>query len=253
MSEMSRNPIPRRVPPKPAAAGTVPPRPAPAAPPAAVPAPTPAPAPAARPAPLPRPAGGGGDVIVARAATYYRMTRYIMVVLLFVMAGWFGYDGYKGWPAENKRIAAMSQDLEKAKRTGDKTEIDRLTKEGTALKTPHSDTDIFIQKALAFGLPLLGLALLAWTLYNSRGEYRLANGTLSAPGHPPIQLDDIEEIDNKLWERKGIALVVYKTGGIASRHVRLDDFIYQRDPIDEIHDRLQAHLGGDAAPPTAAA
>src|SRR5947209_1590167 len=47
--------------------------------------------------------------VVARGATYYRTTRYIMVVLLLAMGGWFGYDGFKGWPAENERINEVSK------------------------------------------------------------------------------------------------------------------------------------------------
>ena len=59
-----------------------------------------------------------------------------------------------------------------------------------AMSKEHSPNDIRLQKVLAYALPPLGIALLAWALYNSRGAYRLSAGTLSVPGHPPIALDD---------------------------------------------------------------
>ena len=46
-----------------------------------------------------------GD-IVARPGRYYRNARFLMAVLLLGMAGWFAYDGWVNWPAENAKVAS---------------------------------------------------------------------------------------------------------------------------------------------------
>ncbi len=245
---MSRNPIPPRVPPK----GAIPAKP-PA--PRAVPLPRPIAAPAlpvvADPSPTetssvpPQPIGAKSEV-VARAASYYRTTRYIMALLLLGMGGWFGYDGFKGWPAENVTIVDLNRQLDAAKLIHDSETADKINLNPVTHKALHSDTDLLIQKALAFALPLGSLLMLCWALYNSRGEYRLTGTTLSVPGHRAVQFADIAALDKQLWDRKGIAYVTYK-GTSGSGRVRLDDFIYEREPTDEIYERIAAYLAGERA------
>ena len=95
-------------------------------------------------------------------------------------------------------------------------------------------------------MPSLGLALLIWTLYRSRGEYRLSGHTLYVPGHPPIPLESIVKMDKTLWDKKGIAWIEYalpSSDGPAdptgSRTLKLDDFVYDRDPTDAIVERIE--------------
>src|SRR5438105_10189665 len=78
-----------------------------------------------------------GDV-VARGATYYRLMRYIMVLVLIGAAGWFAYDGYKGWPAENATIAELNRELNTTK---DPARIDELKRNDLIRKPPHTSTD----------------------------------------------------------------------------------------------------------------
>jgi hypothetical protein len=80
--------------------------------------------------------------------------------------------------------------------------------------------------------------LLAWSIHKSRGVYRLAGQTLSVPGHPDIQLDDITRIDKQKWDRKGIVYLYYTTQAGQSGVIVLDDFIYDRPPTDEIYSRI---------------
>ena len=49
--------------------------------------------------------------IVARYGSYYRNTRFILAAILFVMAGWFAYDGWVRYPADNERFAALGQQI----------------------------------------------------------------------------------------------------------------------------------------------
>ena len=170
-----------------------------------------------------------GGAIVARAAKYYRMTRYIMVVVLIGAGGWFCYDGFVNWPAQNERFIA-----------------DPANKYKPGDKIPHQPRDVWLNKAIGLSCPPLAILLLAWALYNSRGEITLDGNTLYVPGHPPVPLDAIRELNDRQWDKKGIAYVSYATPA-KSGVIKLDDFVYDRPPIDAIHDRIVAHLSPPAA------
>jgi len=152
--------------------------------------------------------------IVARAGTYYRNTRYIIAAVVFFMGLWFIRDGYFQWPKENQEVRAAGKTI-----------------------VPHSDSDIRLQRILGIVLPPLGVLLLARWLHISRGEYRLAGQTLYVPGHPPVPFEMITTIDKRQWDRKGIAYVDYEVNGKHGR-LKLDDFIYEREPTDQIYDGI---------------
>lgn len=157
--------------------------------------------------------------IVAKAGRYYRNTRYIMTLVLIGAGLWFGYDGWIGYPKENEKARAL----------------------GGVEKLPYNEASINLQKILALSLPPVGVALLIWTLYNSRGAYRYRNDILSVPGHPDVPLDAIREIDKTKWDRKGIAYLEYEVPAAKGR-LRLDDFIYERQPTDDILARIEERL-----------
>jgi hypothetical protein len=149
---------------------------------------------------------------------------------------------------ENTAILALTSKLEAANKAGDKEAAIEIRKNKLVLQPLHSDTDILWQKRLAYGLPVLSACMLAWFLYNSRGEYRLSGNVLSVPGHPPVALEDILEVDKHLWDRKGIAYIICKTNAGKIR-LRLDDFVYDRDPTDVIYARILTFMGVDPTPP----
>jgi hypothetical protein len=158
------------------------------------------------------------DAIVAGPGRYYRNMRYLFVAGMLFLAAWFGYDGWVRYP----RDAAQH-------RLNPKTGV------------PHSDTDIRLQRALAAVLPPAAVLFLAWTLYNTRGTYRLRGDVLSVPGHPNVPLDAVRAIDKSKWDRKGIAYVEYDVNGRQGR-LRLDDFLYERAPTDRIVEQIEARL-----------
>jgi hypothetical protein len=180
-----------------------------------------------------------GNIIIAQGSGEYRVKRYIMVAVIIGMGLWFGYDGFKRWPAQNARIDQIEQEQRSPDLTPEQREA--LAKERKGLPgTKHSDTDLLWQKILFFTLPPLGLAYLVWTLYNSRGRYRLEGTHLSVPGHPTIELDQITKIDKQLWDRKGIAYIDYDANGRTGT-LRLDDFVYQAKPTRDIFKRVEEH------------
>jgi hypothetical protein len=173
-----------------------------------------------------------GDV-VARASMEYRVKRYLMVALLVGWGVWSLYDGYVRYPTENEQALRNTPGLE---------------------KKPHTTTDIMLNRWIGYVLPPVGLALLAFAQYNSRGRYELRGQVLNVPGHPPVPLDAIRAIDKTDWDRKGIAYLDYELANGTKGRLRLDDFIYERQPTDDIFKRIEDYTGtGDEAPPARAA
>ena len=174
--------------------------------------------------------------IIARAGRYYRNMRYLVVIGLFVFAGFFAYDGFKRYPEMNQKIAEVNRAYDASTTDEDRAKLGQLQHQ---LGAPHTDTDIQLQKALAFVLPIAAIGYLIFVLYRSRGEIRLENDTLYVPGVAPVPLSAVAGVDDTLWKKKGIAVVTYASDG-KSKSLRLDDFVYQQVPIDAIHDRLIA-------------
>jgi hypothetical protein len=172
--------------------------------------------------------------VVAKPDRLFRMKRYLIVLMLVGMGLWFCYDGFYNWPREKREADAVE-----------------TSQPGSSHK-PHSDNDIFLNQLLGVALVPLGLLALTWFLYGSRGEYRLSGQTLHVPGHPPITLDSITQIDKSKWERKGVATIRYQPpGGRSERQFRLDDYVYDRDPTDLILKRLEEGLLSEEQNPPA--
>jgi hypothetical protein len=171
------------------------------------------------------------DVIVARAGRYYRNARYLMVLVCLCLAAWFAYDGWVAWPRENAQALQRGEE-----------------------KLPRSEFDILLQRVLAGALPFAGLGILIRALHHSRGEYRLDGHTLHVPGHPPVPLDGIRQIDKSKWERKGVARLDYELPGTTeTRRLTLDDFVYDQTATDAIMARIEAILVPPGAEETQAA
>ncbi|HEX4796480.1 MAG TPA: hypothetical protein VH370_22005 [Humisphaera sp.] len=163
--------------------------------------------------------------VIARAGGEYRLKRYILVALMLAIGLWCMYDGFFKWPRYREEFA-------------------RATPAQQALMVqPETDAALLINKVLAIGLISLSPLMLAFFLYNSRGEIRLAGGTLTAPGHPPVPLKQVVQLDKTKWDRKGIAYARYELGNSIKGKIRLDDFVYQYEPIHQIVDLIDADMG----------
>jgi len=179
-----------------------------------------------------------GGPVIAKAGRYYRVARYLMTLLLIGYGCWSIYDGFFSWP---------------------RWTIDHPDEK------PKTDTDIMLNKVLGVALPPMGIFIVVWALYNSRGEYRLEDGVVYVPGHPPIPLDSIHSVNHELWDRKGIAYVEYdlshapapppkgagptvgpvKYEGVTQGQrstFKLDDFVYEREATDKIFKAIEEAL-----------
>jgi hypothetical protein len=178
-----------------------------------------------------------GD-IVAKPDRRYQLKWLIMGLALLAWGGWSLYDGYVRYPRMNAEAIA---------------DADRQGKPRPE-KLPHGGYDIPLNKLIGWALQPAAILAIAWTLYRTRGEYRLSHDgtTLHAPGHPPVPLDNIREIDKTKWERKGVAQLTYEVPQAAGKTARLtlDDYMYEREPTDEILRRIEAALLPGEAPAT---
>ncbi len=169
------------------------------------------------------PLSNDGEIIAA-ASRDYRWKRYLLVAVLLGYGIWSIHDGFFKWPQEN--------DARRAKGFPD----------------AHSSLDIKLNQSLGMLLPPLSVVFLVWSLYQSRGVYRFDGTTLHVPGHPPIPLNAVRKLNREKWDRKGIAFVDYQIPGTArAGRIRLDDFIYEREPVDQIFAVIETSLGGETA------
>jgi len=162
---------------------------------------------------------------IARAGRYYRWTRFIMTLVLLVYGGLSIRDGFFTWPKW-----PQTHPYEK----------------------PKTQMDILFNQVLGVALPPLAILLLVRALYYSRGQYRLENGVVYVPGHPPVPLERIQSLNRELWDRKGIAYVRYDLDGTTvpsgpptrtdKNTFRLDDFVYEREPTDRIFKQIEESL-----------
>jgi hypothetical protein len=162
--------------------------------------------------------------IVAKAGTYYRVTGLVMGLVMFVFGVLSVRDGFYKWPEQTQQEVARGQ------------------------KPSHNHLSILLNQVLGVVLPPAAIVLVAWRLYNSRGRVSLDQDTLQCPGQPPVPLDAITALDRSLWDRKGIAWVDYQLPSNQTGKIKLDDFTYEREPVDAIYDRIERHLAADAAP-----
>jgi hypothetical protein len=182
--------------------------------------------------------------IVARAGSYYRRMRYIMVTLMVGVGCWFLYDGFVGWPRQNARYdEIVRRQMAAPENSPDRAAASAELKKHGARREDH---ELLTQKIIGFGLPVASVAYLLFILHRSRGEVRFDNDVIHAPGHPPIPLTAITDIDKRLWDRKGIARISYEADG-KSGVLTLDDFIYDQKPIDRIYDKVIAYAKAQSA------
>jgi len=155
-------------------------------------------------------------VIVAKASRDYRWRRYLLAIFLFGYGLYSCYDGFKRYPRENAEDRAHGLEIVR-----------------------HPGLDVQFNQAFGVGLPPLSILFVCWILYASRGKYQFDGESISVPGHGTVPLKAIRRINREKWDRKGIAYLEYQVPGSAKLGViKLDDFIYERQPTDEIFARV---------------
>ena len=162
--------------------------------------------------------------VIAKPSLEYRLKRGGFAVFFIVFGLFSVKDGFVTYPRDNADDLANK-------------------------RTPrHSAFDVPLNRILGCVLPPVGLLWLGWVAIHSRGKYEYDGQTLSVPGHPPVPLSAVRQMDRTLWDRKGIAKLRYELPDGQSGEVTLDDFIYVRKETDQIFESIEKAL----TPPTQA-
>lgn len=167
----------------------------------------------------PKPSGD----IVARVDFQYRWRTWALGIFLLGIGLYSLHDGFIAYPRDNAAWEQMGN------------RVDR------PLRPPHDPPGIVFNQFAGVLCTALSIPILIWRERRSRGEYRLSGNTLHVPGQAPIEMQEIQGLDLVRWDRKGIAVIECQSPG-GMRRVAINDMIYQRQPTDQIVDRIEAHL-----------
>lgn len=159
-----------------------------------------------------------GSEVVAKPSFSYRLRWCLMGLGVLVFGILSIKDGFFKYPRENE--AARAKGLQ---------------------QMPHPGLDIPFNRTFAVVLPPLGLLIIGWAMYNSRGKYVMTGDQLQIPGHPIVPIQSIRAIDKTLWDRKGIVYITYDHAGTAGK-LKLDDYVYEHKPTDLILERIEKTL-----------
>lgn len=169
------------------------------------------------------PASASGDVI-ARVDFQYRWRSWAFALLMLMVGLWSLNDGFVVYPRDNAAWERMAGSVDRPP------------------KPPHDQAGVLFNRFAGVLCTAISIPFLVWRERRSRGEYRLAGNTLHVPGHEPVTLDQIRGLDLVRWDRKGIAVVEYELPTGPKQTLKLCDMLYQREPTDQIVERIEAHL-----------
>ena len=180
--------------------------------------------------------------------------RFLWMAIGCAAAGaWFFFDGSVTYPRELDRCKAYWQPTDNPTEPWQPIEDDEWrevakkngwSKEKPTVKPDEQQEKIGTQFFYGIASTLIALpCLLKWYLARGTWVEGDENGLTSSWGQG-FQFDQVESINKRKWEDKGIAKVRYSEGG-HSRTFVLDDFKYQRKPMDNIVRWLEAKLTDD--------
>lgn len=184
----------------------------------------------------------------ATISSGYRWRLGIVALAMLIFGAYFVYDGWIGYPHKQKIQLAYQQVVQ-----NNQDNPPAIQRKWQAMAASHgwpqdtptapiSDMSIYTQWICAgITLPIglffgIGFMRTGWRwigadedgLHNHKGLH--------------IPWEAIRSVDDARWDRKGIAIVNYEKDGKSGRLV-LDDWKFQRQPIDEIHERVAAAIG----------
>lgn len=178
------------------------------------------------------------------------LTRYTLLAAVCLgMCAWFAYDGFVAYP---KKLVVAEAFEEVADLSGPELEDrwNEITSEkGWNSRRPEkkaeeirSDiTQQYFWSALTFALGVPALVL----LFRSRGSWvqRTDDGLETSWGQK-VRFADVQSLNKRRWEKKGIARAVYLDGE-ATRYFTFDDFKFEREPLGRILRDLEDTLTDD--------
>lgn len=192
--------------------------------------------------------------LVAPASKTVRNKNLLIVVLCAVFAGWFGYDGWIGWPASNdktvdaarnKYMGTIPEQLKKHVQNWagwnesnyDEQKIVSEIITGANINTEvkwHSPLDIIVQKVITVSLFVLTGVALWWVLHCQKRCAAADDNALSPAPGLSIPWEAITKVDNTRWKKSGIVYVTYTDPAGPEKRAVLDDYL-----LDDLRPILQ--------------
>jgi hypothetical protein len=181
------------------------------------------------------------------------MARLVVVAIITLIGGlWFSYDGFIGYPHQQKVSLAYMQFQEEG-RVDQWSEYAKSKGWAVTPESPKSNSDIWLQRILGMvALPIgmvFGLASL-----RSLGRYVCCDDAgLSSSTYHQIPFESITKLDKSRWQKKGIVVVHFTLDGKPGRIV-LDDWKMNTDNTEQILRTIEQKtgMGTTAAPDDAA-
>ncbi|MAX24582.1 MAG: hypothetical protein CMJ19_08760 [Phycisphaeraceae bacterium] len=177
------------------------------------------------------------------------MARLAVVSIIALIGGlWFCYDGFVGYPHQQKVALAYIQFQEEG-RVDQWPAFAREHGWTEQPEAPKSDSDIWLQRILGLSALPVGLLFGLSTLRSIKRYVACDEETVTASGHPLVPFDAITKLDKSRWQKKGIVMVHYRVEGKAGIIV-LDDWKMQTENTEQILRTIEAKTGMGEKPAT---
>lgn len=179
----------------------------------------------------------------------YLMRYAVLAGVCLLLACWFAYDGFIGYPSQLPMASAYDElrELEDDER---RSRWQALSSEnGWPSETPEKTaeeirTDITGQYLWAVINLLVGLPALAYFI-RCRGSWvEQTEAGLTTSWGQSVRFADVTRLNKKRWAEKGIAKAAYTEGGRSKTFV-FDDFKFERDPLGSMLRSLEEVLDRD--------
>ncbi|MCH2179786.1 MAG: hypothetical protein MK106_13380, partial [Mariniblastus sp.] len=180
------------------------------------------------------------------------LQRFLLIAIVCLGFGLYClYDGFVAYPAELIRSTAFYELEKRGEVESDgisfASQWEALAAEnGWSIDKPKKKPAI-IQSDILWQYGMAGIAFMIGfpVLYNF---FKTRNSWLESDGHAvttswgqTMELAQVEMVDKKKWEKKGIAKVTYQSNGQRAKMV-IDDFKYEREPVGEILSQIESQV-----------
>lgn len=194
------------------------------------------------------------EKVRATISSAYRWRLGLIGLVCLVVGMWFCYDGSVAYPRQQK----IGREFQQFKDEGKLEQWpDHARQQGWSIEDPgppKKDSEIYLQLGLAAAIGPFGLLYMWWYVRSFWMWIEGDDEGLTTHTGQRARFDQIESLDKRRWKTKGIAVVRYKGDGGAGR-LKLDDWIYNRQPTELLLRAVESHLepeqfiGGEPEPP----
>lgn len=170
------------------------------------------------------------------------MARLMVVAIITLIGGlWFCYDGFIGYPHQQKVALAYMQFQEE----GRVDQWPAFAKEkGWTLspESPKSNSDIWLQRILGMVALPIGLMFGLSTLKSMNRYVACDEDGITTNKYPKVPYDAITKLDKSRWQKKGIVIIHFSLDG-KNGLILLDDWKMHTDNTEQILRTIEQKTG----------